>query len=134
MTQAPYSMAGAAARLGVSRRQLQTIIKRHPHYYANGNRKLFTEGDIGAIMKGLRDEARVAAARKAADARAGKDRSPCRSSSRTQGRAKPRSTPSGERTVVSMSTEARKLAAEIRRKSSSTGSATRSTVHSFPGK
>lgn len=43
------TMDEAAAELRVSRRALQDILKRHPFYYPNGRRKLFTEADIEAI-------------------------------------------------------------------------------------
>jgi hypothetical protein len=50
---APLSMDEAAGALGVSRRALQEILKRHPHYYPNGKRKLFTEADIAAISRAM---------------------------------------------------------------------------------
>ena len=49
MTRAAYTMEEAAALLNVSRRTLQEIVKRYPFYYPNGNRKLFTDGDIETI-------------------------------------------------------------------------------------
>lgn len=53
----PYTMQEAAGELRVSRRKLQEIVKRHPHYYPNGHKKLFTEDDLEAIVAGLRREA-----------------------------------------------------------------------------
>ena len=52
-----YTLAEAAAELRVSLRSMSNIVARHPHYYAVGNRKLFTEEDIQKIIAGLRDEA-----------------------------------------------------------------------------
>lgn len=46
-------MDEAAERLHVSRRAMQEIVKRHPHYYPNGKRKLFTEADIAALLRAL---------------------------------------------------------------------------------
>jgi hypothetical protein len=52
-----YTLAEAAAALRVSLRSMTTIVARHPHYYAVGNRKLFTEEDLQKIIAGLREEA-----------------------------------------------------------------------------
>lgn len=50
-------MDEAADELRISRRAFQEVVQRHPHYYVNGRRKLFTEADIAAIVNGLRREA-----------------------------------------------------------------------------
>ena len=52
-----YTMDEAAELIHVSRRSMQEIVKRHPFYYVNGHKKLFTEADIAAIVTGLRQEA-----------------------------------------------------------------------------
>lgn len=52
-----YTLAEAAATLRVSLRSMTNIVARHPHYYAVGNRKLFTEEDLQKIIAGLREEA-----------------------------------------------------------------------------
>lgn len=68
-----FTMDEAADWLRISRRQLQALVKRHPVYYANGNRKLFGEGDLIALREAMR-----------------RDGSPCRSSSSRQGQGKRR--------------------------------------------
>lgn len=57
-------MNEAAAALGVSRRALQELVKRHPRYYANGNRKLFEESDIVALRFAMRQAATEQRAKK----------------------------------------------------------------------
>lgn len=47
-------MTEAARCIRVSRRALQSIIQRYPLYYMNGNRKLFTEGDLVALTEAMR--------------------------------------------------------------------------------
>ncbi|MGD0142137.1 MAG: hypothetical protein ABSC92_03170 [Rhizomicrobium sp.] len=47
-------MGEAADWLRISRRALQELVKQHPHYYANGRRKLFQESDITALRAALR--------------------------------------------------------------------------------
>ncbi|WP_456725314.1 MULTISPECIES: hypothetical protein [unclassified Bradyrhizobium] len=46
----------AAAELRISYRRLQDIVKRHPFYYPNGNRKLFTEENLSLIRSALLEE------------------------------------------------------------------------------
>ncbi len=48
-------MNEAAGRLRVSRRALQELVKRYPHYFSNGRRKLFTEEDLIALVATLRE-------------------------------------------------------------------------------
>lgn len=47
----------AATELRVSIRAMHRIVQRHPHYYSNGRRKLFTTTDISQIQAALREEA-----------------------------------------------------------------------------
>ncbi|MDR7224581.1 hypothetical protein [Aminobacter aminovorans] len=42
--------------LRIGRRSFQEIVKRYPFYYPNGRRKLFTDADIEAIRRALREE------------------------------------------------------------------------------
>ncbi|QDM32233.1 helix-turn-helix domain-containing protein [Tardiphaga sp. vice352] len=49
-----YTFDEAAKHLGVSKRQFQNIVKRHPFYAKNGNRYLFSETDIRHIWSGMR--------------------------------------------------------------------------------
>lgn len=49
-----YTMEEAAARLRISRRALQELVKRFPFYALNGNRKLFSEEDLGALWESMR--------------------------------------------------------------------------------
>ena len=51
-----YTMKEAAARIRISRRALQDVIKRYPFYFPNGRRKLFTEADLANIVTALREE------------------------------------------------------------------------------
>ena len=62
-------MNDAARALGVSRRALQEIIKRHPFYMLNGRAKLFDEQDRQDIKDALRGEARELWASKSAAAK-----------------------------------------------------------------
>ena len=52
-----YTMNEAAAELRISRRNLQELVKDHPYFYSNGSRKLFTDGDIAALIQAMRQEA-----------------------------------------------------------------------------
>lgn len=52
-----YTMDEAAAELRICRRMLQDLVARHPHYHANGRRKLFTETEIAALRTAMRQEA-----------------------------------------------------------------------------
>ena len=47
-------MKEAAQHLRISRRALQELVKRHPHYYFNGCRKLFEESDIIKLREAMR--------------------------------------------------------------------------------
>src|SRR5690242_4853903 len=49
-------MLEAAKLLRISRRKLQALIKDHPHYYRNGNRKLFEDSDNIALRQAMRRE------------------------------------------------------------------------------
>ena len=49
-----YTFEEAAEKLHVSKRSLQDIIKRHPHYAKNGRVYLFCENDIQLIWGGMR--------------------------------------------------------------------------------
>jgi excisionase family DNA binding protein len=51
-----YTMNEAAARMRISRRALQELIKRHPFYFPNGRRKLFTEDDLANLVAALRED------------------------------------------------------------------------------
>jgi hypothetical protein len=51
-----YTFAEAAARLRVSTRNFQGIIQRHPFYFKNGKKYLFTETDLIRISDALRSE------------------------------------------------------------------------------
>jgi hypothetical protein len=112
MTRA-LDMDEAAEELRVSRRAFQDILKRHPFYYPNGRRKLFTEKDIEAIQRGLREEEQ------------------CRLSSSRQGQGKRRTITSGGRTSDTMWTKARELLSNQSRPDSSKASVKRSNVVSF---
>lgn len=48
------TMDEAAERLRISRRSLQELVKDHPHYAANGRKKLFSEGYIAALWEAMR--------------------------------------------------------------------------------
>ena len=54
-----FKFAEAAKHLGVTRRSLQEIVKKHPHYALNGTRKLFSESDVLLIWEGMRSESRI---------------------------------------------------------------------------
>jgi hypothetical protein len=49
-----YTFDETAEELRVSKRALQGIIKRHPHYAKNGRVYLFSENDIQLIWEGMR--------------------------------------------------------------------------------
>src|SRR5687768_15800816 len=46
-------MEGAAIILGISRRTLVDVIKRHPHFETRGARKIFYPEHIEALRKGI---------------------------------------------------------------------------------
>lgn len=52
-----YTMEEAAAELRICRRMLQDLIGRHPHYHANGRRKLFTETELASLRHAMAREA-----------------------------------------------------------------------------
>src|SRR6185295_14014498 len=89
-----FTMNEGASILRVSRRKLQDLIKDHPHFYLNGNRKLFSESDIVALREAMRAQAEDQRNRK------------WRSSSNRPARAKARITQSGGHTSVSAWTKA----------------------------
>lgn len=45
----------AAKALNISRRSLQELVKLHPHYALNGNRKLFSQSDIKKLWEAMRE-------------------------------------------------------------------------------
>ena len=49
-----YSMIEVAGFLRCSRRFLQELIKRHPHYANKGGRKLFSGEDVKALWEAMR--------------------------------------------------------------------------------
>lgn len=51
-----YTMEEAAKRLRISRRTLQEIVKIHPFYFSTGQRKLFTEDDLLALVAAMRPQ------------------------------------------------------------------------------
>jgi hypothetical protein len=51
-----FTLKEAANELRISVRRLQDIVKRHPFYYPNGNRKLFTGDNLSAIRTALLEE------------------------------------------------------------------------------
>jgi hypothetical protein len=51
------TMDEAAAWLRISRRVLQDLVQRHPIYYANGRRKLFSEAHLIALRSAMEQEA-----------------------------------------------------------------------------
>lgn len=51
-----FTLKEAADELRISVRRLQDIAKRHPFYYPNGNRKLFTEENLSSIRNALMEE------------------------------------------------------------------------------
>jgi hypothetical protein len=109
MTQAPkleraFSMNEAAQILRVSRRKLQDLIKDHPYYYLNGNRKLFTESDILGLREVMRDQIELDRQRK----------KECRSSLSIRAPESRRITRSGERISGSMWIEAQKRLSALR--------------------
>lgn len=57
------TMDEAAERLRISRRSLQELVKSHPHYAANGRKKLFSEGDIAALWEAMRCRSNLSDAR-----------------------------------------------------------------------
>ena len=83
-----FAMDEAAAWLRISRRALQDLVKRHPFYFTNGNRKLFGEGDLIALREAMRREGEK-----------------CRSSSSRHVPARRRTTMSGGRTSADLWTE-----------------------------
>lgn len=51
----PLDMDGAAIALGVCRRTLVEIIKKHPYYERRGKKKVFYPEDIKRIREGLKN-------------------------------------------------------------------------------
>lgn len=51
-----FTLKEAADELRISLRNFQDIVKRHPFYYPNGNRKLFTEENLASIRSALAEE------------------------------------------------------------------------------
>lgn len=49
-----FTMNEVAARLRISRRALQELVKKHPFYANNGRKKLFAEADIVALWEAMR--------------------------------------------------------------------------------
>jgi hypothetical protein len=99
-----HTFSEAAALLRLSPRRLRDVVDKYPFYYPNGNRKLFTDGDLENIRTALRAEAG-----KELQSRKPGTKS-CRSaSSRLRKTAAPPITPSGDRTLESKFTEARRL-------------------------
>lgn len=82
------TMDEAARELAVSRRALQDLVKRHPHYVANGRRKLFTAGDIDALIAAMRHEAAIQRAEEEAR-RQRRAKKQCRTGSSRPGRGAP---------------------------------------------
>ena len=87
-----FAMDEAAAWLRISRRALQDLVKRHPFYFTNGNRKLFGEGDLIALREAMRREGEK-----------------CRSSLSRHVPARRRTTMSGGRTSADLWTRAQRL-------------------------
>ena len=110
-----FSMDEAAERLHISRRQLQEIVKRHPHYVPNGQRKLFTEADLAAILAGLREE-----------------REPCPSASNRPARANRRTGRSAAPISASAWTKAQALLTKPSREGSSRSESVKSNVVALP--
>jgi len=50
------TLTEAANELRISVRRLSEIVKRHPYYYPNGNRKLFTHDNLASIRNALLEE------------------------------------------------------------------------------
>jgi hypothetical protein len=122
--EASYSMADAAKLVPMCRRKLQDFIKRHPFYYLNGTRKLFTASDINAIRAAMRQEAEE-------DRERAKQ---CLSSLSRHVRAKRPSIPSVAPTSGPIWTEARRRLTELRQGSSSPSGKTKSNVVPLPSK
>ena len=53
---AAFTFKEAAQELRISVRSFQEIVRRHPFYYPNGNRKLFTEENLAEIRTALVEE------------------------------------------------------------------------------
>lgn len=51
-----FTLKEAAIELRMSYNRLREIVKRHPYYYPNGNRKLFTDDNLASIRSALLDE------------------------------------------------------------------------------
>lgn len=113
LTEAIYTMEEAAARLRISRRTLQELIKDHRFYFSTGRRKLFTEGDIANLIEALREP-------------------PCRSSSSRRSRVARPIGMSGGRTTGSYWTEAQRRLSELKQRDGSASGNRTSTVVSFP--
>ena len=52
----PFTLRQAADELGIGKTKLIELLREHPYYYANGNRKLFTQGDIEALRGAMRKQ------------------------------------------------------------------------------
>ena len=48
-----FTIIEAAAKLRISRRNLQDLLHRAPHYALNGNRKLFSEEHIAKLFDAM---------------------------------------------------------------------------------
>lgn len=66
-----FTLMEAAAELRVSVRRLTEIVKRHPYYYPNGNRKLFTQDNLTSIRNALLEEKLTTEGGRTATLRAG---------------------------------------------------------------
>lgn len=110
-----HTMDEAAAALRISRRALHDIVKRHPFYFLNGSRKLFTASDLVKLTEALRP-----------------DPTPCRSSSSRPARGSRQTIESGAPTLASAWTKAQAALSKPSRGSSSQRGKPRSNVLSLP--
>jgi hypothetical protein len=113
---AVFTMDETAEKLRVSRTAMQDIVKRHPYYFANGHKKLFTEQHVLMIIDGLESETR----RK------------CLSSSSPQKKAAPRSIAFAEPTSNDTWIELQRRLTKPKRGASSRPSPSKSNVVSLP--
>jgi excisionase family DNA binding protein len=49
-----YTLDEAAARMRMSRRYLQELVKKHPFYALKGRQKLFTDADLLQLLDAMR--------------------------------------------------------------------------------
>lgn len=56
MNEIPVGMDEAARHLGLSRRTLTEVIKRHPFYSRGGRANVFYAGDLEKLRRALREE------------------------------------------------------------------------------